>query len=409
MAFSPGALNGVRVLDFTWALAGPFGTMILADLGACVAKVEPPDGVGHSSRTNPPFVDGLSLYFASIHRGKRGMVLDLKNPAGRELALALADKADVVAENFTPGVAERLGLGYETLAARNPRLVYASCAGFGQTGSWAARSGVDGVIQAVSGLMSITGEPDGPPVRVGYSIGDLAAGLYLAIGVLGALYEREQSGLGQYLDISMFECQFALLENAVTRFVNAGEIPRRLGSTHPIFPMVSVFATRDGGITLSSLDDKGFKRICTAVGKPEWADDPRFSSEPARREHRVELRETIEAHLRTQDSSYWVERLQNAEAMCAPVNTIPEAVEMPPVIERGVLQETVDGQGRRVKVVGSPLRLSRTPAGPQAGAPLYGEHVHELLADWLGLGDADIQILAQQGAFGAWDPGHKGE
>jgi crotonobetainyl-CoA:carnitine CoA-transferase CaiB-like acyl-CoA transferase len=203
----------------------------------------------------------------------------------------------------------------------------------------------------------------------------------------------------------MLDCQFALLENAISRFVNAGEIPRRLGSTHPIFPMVSVFATRDGGITLSALDDRGFRRIVTAIGKPEWADDPRFSSEPARRENRAELRETIEAHLRTQDSSYWVERLQNAEAMCAPVNTIPQAVEMPPVIERGLLQETVDGQGRRVKVVGSPLRLSRTPAGPQAGAPLYGEHLPDVLTDWLGLDEAGIQNLAAQGAFGTFDPG----
>ncbi|MBM3947230.1 MAG: CoA transferase, partial [SAR202 cluster bacterium] len=250
----PGPLVGVRVLDFTHALAGPFGTMTLADLGAEVIKVERPD-LTEATRGLGPFVNGRSTYRFSLDRGKRSIQLDLKQPQGRDLALRLAEQSDVLAENFSPGTMDGLGLGYDAVRTRNPRIVYASCSGFGQTGPYAQRSAVDIIAQAMSGLMSVTGEPGGRPMRAGASIGDTIGGTYLAMGVIAALYERERSGRGQRLDISMVEGLLYHLENAIVRYSATGEVPSQVGARHPLITPFQPFKTADGWIVVASVRD----------------------------------------------------------------------------------------------------------------------------------------------------------
>jgi CoA:oxalate CoA-transferase len=390
-----GALAGVRVLDCTHALAGPYAGMLLADLGADVVKVEQPDG-GDRSRRNGPFVDGMSAKFGSVNRGKRSIVLDLKHPAGKDLALRLVDAADVLVQNFAPGVMDRLGLGYAALSERNPRLVYASCTGFGETGSYAKRLGVDPIIQAMSGAMSITGEPDGPPVRVGYSMCDLGGGMFLAMGVLGALYERERSGLGQFLDISLLECHLALLENAIVRHTVAGEVPSRLGSRHPYGdPLNHAYMTRDGAMIagFSALD---WTHICEALGHPEWLTDPVLGQPEA---NRAAVEAALKELLRSDDTRAWVARLEQAGVMCVPINSIAEALQETPVVEREFIQDTLDSQGRHMPMVASPLRLSRTPPRRGEGPPALGEHSQAILAEWLGLESGAFDDLEADGIF----------
>jgi crotonobetainyl-CoA:carnitine CoA-transferase CaiB-like acyl-CoA transferase len=396
-----GALSGIRVLDLSHQLAGPFCTMILADLGADVCKIERPGG-GDFSRNGAGYgrkVDGVRGYFASINRNKRSIVVDLKCSTGRDLAIRLADQADVLVENMSPGTMGGLGLGYADIAARNPRLVYASCSGFGQTGEQKHRRGADPVIQAISGAMSITGEPDGPPARVGFSFGDICAGMWLALGVLGALVERSSSGKGQYLDISMMDCAVALLENAVMRYLWDGQVPQRLGRRHPQVPGTGAFETDGGHIVLTSLSDANWPQLCTGLERPDLVADPRFATRDLRHANRVELDEVLAAHVKTHTTRYWLDRLEPLGALASPVNTIPEMLEEPSVRDRQLIQEVVQQQGTVMPLVASPLRMSRTPASIRFAAPLLAQHEHELLRDWLGVDDDEFAVLDQRGAF----------
>ncbi|MHB8621063.1 MAG: CaiB/BaiF CoA transferase family protein, partial [Chloroflexota bacterium] len=297
------------------------------------------------------------------------------------------------------------GLGYEALSAGNPRLVYASCSGFGQDGPDAHRGAYDPIIQAVSGVMSITGAPDGPPARVGYSIGDLAASLFLATGISAALYERAASGKGQRLDISMLECQLALLENPISRYLATGEVPQRLGSRHPVVVPGGGYPTRDGAIVLSVQNASHWESLCRVVDRPEWLADPRFGTPDARRENRQALEADLSAVLRTDDTAAWLARLQAAGVVCGPINSIPQVLDEPQVRSRRVVQDTVDSQGRHLRVAGSPLRLSRTPPHLSAGAPLLGEHTGPILKTWLGLSQSELAHLREAGAFGSGHPG----
>lgn len=396
-AVTPGALNGVRILDFTHALAGPYATMILSDLGADVLKVENPGGGDRTRRftTKHDEVD-FSPYFGSVNRGKQSILLDLKNPAGRALAHRLAMEADVVVQNMGPGVAERLGLGYEELSAMNARLIYAMVTGYGREGSWVNKRGVDPAIQALSGSMSITGEQGRPPVRVGYSIVDLAGGVYLAMGILAALQERERSGKGQLLDISLLEAQMALMENAFVRYLDSGEIPERMGSSHTYEVLTRAYPTKDGWM-VAGITARNWPIACKLWGREEWARG--IDMETCSLGEKTALIPQIEAVLKGKTTVEWVDSLDPAGVPCIPVNNIAEAAELPPVKERNFIQETVDANGRRLRIVGSPIRLSRTPGMVRSAAPLLGQHTRAALSEWLNMNEDEYASLEKQGIF----------
>ena len=386
-----GPLVGIRVLDFTHALAGPFGTMILADLGAEVINIQRIDA-RDETRGSGPFVNGRSTYRFSIERGKKGMQLDLKKPEGIELALRLAERCDVLAENFTPGTMARLGLGYEDVSKRNPRIIYASCSGFGQTGPYASRGAVDVIAQAMSGLMSITGEPEGRPMRTGASFGDTLAGTSLAMGVLAALYERERSGVGQLLDVSMVESVIYHLENAIIRYSATGQVPQRIGPRHPLNTPFQPFETADGWIAVAGVRD--WEAFCIAIGRESLANDPRFQIAPNRTLHHGELEPILMEAFRKKTSQEWLQLLEDI-CLAGPVYSIADMVNDPHIQARGAIVElpVAGPEEIRVLVPNSPIRLSRTVPKVDTPAPSVGEHTREVLQTVLDMSPDDIAHL----------------
>ncbi len=390
-------LDGIRVVDLSRVLAGPYCSMILADLGAEVIKVEELPN-GDEARQVGPFVGGVSAYFVSLNRGKMSMTLNLKDPRGMALLTGLARRSDVLLENFRPGTMERLGLAYRTLHQINPRLVYASLSGFGQTGPYASRAAFDIVVQGMGGMMSITGEPGRPPVRVGAAVGDLGAGLFTAIGILSALQARERSGLGQQVDVGMLDCQVALLEYAVVRYTTTGEIPGPLGTRHPWITPFEAFEAKDGFIVLG-VGTKHWRRFCDALGMAALAEDPRFVTGAVRMEHYDSLRPIVANVIRTETVAEWVRKMDEIGVPCGPVNTVDRVVADPQVRARdmivGVEQEGVG----TVKMAGCPVKLSSTPAGIQGPAPHLGEHTEQILTRLLGHGADDVGRLRQAGVI----------
>jgi CoA:oxalate CoA-transferase len=393
-----GPLVGVRVLDLSWILSGPFCTMVLADMGAEVVKVERPPG-GDAARGIGPFVDGVSSYFLSLNRNKKSITLDLRRPEGKDLLLRLAARADVLVENFTPGTMERLGLGYATLSRVNPRLIYCAISGFGQDGPYAQRPALDIIVQAMGGVMSITGEPNGPPVRPGTSYGDIVAGLFAAIGICAALHERQQSGKGQYIDISMLDCQVAVLENALARYFATGEIPRPLGTRHPAATPFQAFPTKDGWIVVAIFggNETHWPLFCAAIGHPEWIDDPRFQTSWSRTQHIDILEPAIAQAMRQKTTQEWLEELLPMGIPCGPVNTIDKVVEDPQVRHRRMLVELPHPRLGVWRYPNTPIRLSRTPGGVRANPPELGEHTREVLQEWLGLSPQEVDRLRREG------------
>ncbi|MCH7577981.1 MAG: CoA transferase [Chloroflexi bacterium] len=397
-----GPLSGVIVLDLTWVLAGPFSSEVLCDLGAEVIKVERPP-FGDVARTTGPHIKNESGYFFSVNRGKKSICLDLKQPAGKELFLRLTEKADVVMENFTPGTMESLGLSYEMLSARNPRLIYAATSGFGQTGPDRLRPALDIVVQGMGGIMSITGEPGGPPVRPGISLGDIAAGLYTSIGILAALHERENSGRGQMIDISMLDCQIAILENAFMRYFATGETPGPIGTRHPLTTPFQAFPTKDGWIVLALSwgVPNQWELLCATIGRPDLIDDPRFDSPALRTEHHAELEPVLNEALRQRTTEEWLREFDAIGLPCGPLNDIPHAAEHPQVKAREMLVEVEHPAGFSLKVPNTPVRLSRTPGAIQGPPPAIGEHTDEVLTSLLGLSAEEIAALrAAEVVFG---------
>jgi CoA:oxalate CoA-transferase len=390
-----GPLKGIRVIDLSWVLSGPFATMVLADLGADVIKVERP-GTGDLARRNGPFIDSLSSYFMSINRGKRSITLDLSKPRGKEILLALVERADILVENFVPGTMKRLGLDYEVLKEHNPRLIYASISGFGQTGPYAQRPALDVIVQGMAGTLSITGEPDGPPVRVGTSIGDITASLFAVIGILAALQERQVSGRGQALDISMLDSQVAILENAIARYFATGQVPRRLGTRHPVTTPFQAFRTRDGYIVVAVMDDQ-WPLFCKAIGRVDLLEDERFKSGYSRTQHYHLLEPIFNEAMLKKTSQEWLEELSALGIPCGPVNSIDRVVEDPQVVHRGMIKEVPHKRLGRVKVVNSPIKLSRTPPEVERPAPDLGEHTEEVLKELLGMGDEELSALRAEG------------
>ena len=389
----PGPLDGIRVLDFTWHLAGPYGVMQLADLGAEVWKIEPVYAE-EKTRGPGPIVAGINTYFFSVNRGKKSIAIDLRSAAGKEVVYGLAEKADVVTENFTPGTMERLGFGYDELSRRNPRLVFASTSGFGQTGPYRERGAVDVIVQGMGGVMSITGHPGERPARPGYSIGDMAGGLFTAIGVLSALVERDRSGRGQHIDVAMLDAQVALLENAVVRHCATGEVPSPIGTRHPLTTPFQAFPTADGHIVVAGVKD--WAHFCAAIERDELLLDERFATNASRTEHHAALEPLLESAFRERPSAYWIDLLAEI-CLIGPMNTVPDVVADPQIASRGMVVPLPTWSGAEMRVAGQPVKLSRTPSGPFAGADRAGGHTSAILKDVLGYDEARIAALVAAG------------
>ena len=389
-----GPLEGIKVLDLTWVLAGPFASMVLCDLGADVMKVERP-GIGDVARRTAPIVNGESAYFFSVNRGKRSMTLDLVSERGRDLFLRLVEKVDVVMENFTPGTMERLGLDYPTLQKRDPRLIYAATSGFGQTGPERFRPALDVVVQGMGGIMSITGEPDGPPVRPGASLGDITGGLFTAIGILAALQERERSGRGQMVDVSMLDCQISILENAFVRYFATGQVPKPLGTRHPAATPFQAFPTKDGYIVLALSwgVENQWELYCATIGRLDLIDDQRFDTPALRTEHHGELEPMLIEAMRRKTTAEWLREFDSIGLPCGPLNNIAQAAEQPQVKARGMLVEVEHPVIGKLPLPDTPVKLSRTPGGIRGASPALGEHTDEVLRDLLALSDTEIADL----------------
>jgi CoA:oxalate CoA-transferase len=389
----PGPLQGIRVLDLSQLLLGPFATLLLSDLGAEVVKVERP-GMGDVSRGSGRKVRGVSLYFLSLNRGKKSLVIDLTTGKGRDLLVHLAEKADILVENFSPGTMDRLGLGYEFLKTRNQRLIYAAGSGFGSTGPYANKPAFDITVQAMGGILSTTGEENGGPVRPGASYGDIAAGLFLCTAMLAALHQRDVTGQGQFVDIGMLDCQVTVQENAFARYLNTGETPSALGARHPENTPFQTFRTRDGYVALAlkgGLTDQ-WPLFCTLIGRTDIIDDPRFADGWLRTENYQVLEPMMNQAFRSKATAEWLAELDAAGIACSPVNTIAEAANNLQIAARGMIRKVDQPGSGTFRLANSPFEFSRTHQG-SVGAPELGEHSAEILKSWLGMTDTDVAAL----------------
>jgi crotonobetainyl-CoA:carnitine CoA-transferase CaiB-like acyl-CoA transferase len=396
-----GPLTGLKVFDLTRVLAGPTCAQMLADLGADVIKIEKP-GAGDDTRGfAPPFMPGTreSAYFTGVNRNKRSVTLDIAQPGGQAIARRLVADCDILVENFKVGALARYGLGYEQLHAELPRLIYCSITGFGQTGPYAPRPGYDGLIQAMGGIMSLTGLPDGEPQKVGVPVADVFAGLYGCIGILAALRHRDATGIGQQIDIGMLDTHAAWLSNQAMNYLATGTNPQRLGNEHPNIVPYQVFQTADGYVVLSIGNDPTFKRFCETFGLAALLEDARFSTNAARVENRRLVTDTLAPVMLGQTTAWWVDRLEAAKIGCGPINTIEQVFADPQVKARGVLVEMTRPDGGTVQVVANPVRLSETPADYRIAPPTLGQHTDEVLSGLLGLGADELADLRGRGVI----------
>jgi len=394
----PRPLEDIRILDLTWVLAGPFASMILCDLGADVVKVERPPN-GDISRTTGPYQNGWSGYFFSINRGKKSVAIDLRSAEGKDVFLQLVEQADVVIENFTPGVMGRLGLGWDVLSARNPKLILASISGFGQSGPYSERPALDIVVQAMGGAMSITGEPGGGPIRPGASYGDLVAGMFAAIGVLSALHERGTSGLGQAVDISMMDCQVTVMENAIMRYFVTGEVPGPLGTRHPSATPFQAFPTADGHIVvaLGFGVENQWGLLNAILGTPELIDDERFETGPKRTRNHAVLEPLLVQAFKKRTTAEWYEDLLAAGIPCGPVNTVADVVTDEHVAARDMIQEVTHPVAGTIPIANTPVRLSRSETGIKGPPPSLGADTESVFGDWLGMSAETVAELEAKG------------
>ncbi len=395
----PQALAGLKVFDLTRVLAGPTCVQMLADLGADVIKIEKP-GAGDDTRGFvPPVMPGTaeSAYFAGANRNKRSVTLDISQPEGQALALRMIEQCDILVENFKFGSLAKYGLGYEQLHEKFPGLIYCSITGFGQSGPYAPRPGYDSVVQAMGGVMSLTGEPDGLPQKVGVPIADLFAGLYACIGILAALRHKEHTGFGQQVDIGMLDTSVAWLANQGMNYLASGENPKRLGNQHPNISPYQVFETEDGAIMLTIGNDPTFARFCKELGEPEWLADPRLATNASRVENRALVLEKLSPLFRKHPTSWWVEKLEAQKIGYGPINRLSDVFNDPHVLARGNIIAMQSTQGATMKLVANPVRLSETPATYRIAPPALGEHTEEVLRSWLNLDDAEIGALRQSG------------
>jgi formyl-CoA transferase len=391
-----GPLDGIRVLDLTRVLAGPYCTMFLGDLGAEVVKVEQP-GVGDDTRGwGPPFTGGESAYFLCVNRNKKSVTVDLKSKEGVALLRRLAEHADVLIENFRPGAMERLGLGEKDLRAANPRLIYASLSGFGADGPMSDAPGYDLIVQAWGGLMSITGPADGEPSKVGVAIIDLVAGLMLGKSIAAALFAREKLGVGQKIDTSLLEAEVACLINVGSNYLVEASIPRRWGNAHPSIVPYQSFKTADGYLVIGVASEGIWRRFCQAIGRAEWADDSRFEKNSNRVENRSLLIGLLAEIFLGRSTDEWLKLLNSAEVPCAPVQTVDQVFKAPQVLHREMLLQVEHPTAGIVRMAGIPVKFSATPASVRLPPPLLGQHNEEVLESWLGMNDKEISELKRK-------------
>jgi crotonobetainyl-CoA:carnitine CoA-transferase CaiB-like acyl-CoA transferase len=399
-----GPLEGVTVLDLSRVLAGPWTTQLLGDLGAEVIKVERP-GAGDDTRAwGPPFAEGAdgeqadAAYYFCANRNKRSVTVDMGKPQGAALLRRLAAKTDVVVENFKTGGLAKYGLDYPSLSPLNPRLVYCSITGFGQTGPYAGRAGYDYMIQAMGGLMSVTGQPDGAPggepMKVGVAVADLFTGLYASNAILAALLHARATGEGQHIDLALFDVQAAMLANQAANYFASGQAPTRMGNAHPNLAPYQPFAAQNGMLVIAVGNDGQFRALAEALGDSALGSDPRFATNALRVEHRVALKARIEARLGTSDVHAWMDRLEAAGVPCGPINTIDQVFAEPQAIARGLVVEQIRADlDRPVRTVANPIRMSKTPATYRSAPPAMGADTEAVLKETLGLGEAEIAAL----------------
>jgi formyl-CoA transferase len=390
------ALEGLRVLDVTQVMAGPFCAMMLADLGADVIKVEPPGG--DSTRRMPGAVGSDSPSFNAVNRGKRSLVLNLKTLEGRETLERLARSSDILIENYRPGVMAALGVDYQHVAKLNPRLIYASISGYGHTGPHRSKGGFDLIAQGVAGIMSVTGEPGRAPVKAGIPLTDLGAGLFALVGILAALQYRSRTGLGQHVDTSLVDAGVAFSVWEATEYFSGAGIPAALGSAHRMSAPYQAIRCADGYVTLGAANERLFRRLCDLLGHSEWAEAPEFAGDGNRVRNRAALAARIEAVTSQHPRSHWLALLEANDIPCGPINDYAQVFADPQVVARDMVVEVDHPTLGHLRALGSPLKLSATPVGVRRRAPLLGEHTDEILAE-AGLSEGEIATLRQSGAI----------
>lgn len=393
-------LEGIRVLDLTRVLAGPFCTMILSDLGAEVVKVEMPVK-GDDSRAFGPFIGKRSLYFVSINRGKKSISLNLKNPKGKQILLDMVQHFDVIIENFRGGTMERLGLGYEVLKEINPRLIYAASSGFGHSGPYSSLPAYDILVQAMGGVMSITGWKGTAPTRVGMSLGDITASLFAAIGVTSALYSREKTGCGQKIDIAMLDCQVAILENAMLRLQAEGKSPEPIGNRHPTISPFQAYKAGDGEYFVIGIgNDSLWEKLCEVTGRADLSDDKMFETNKLRTEFLAELNAVLEPMFLTRTAEEWLALFAGSGIPSAPINDIQQVMENPQVKARNMIVEVEDKHIGTFKIAGNPIKMeSIAESETRLPAPEIGEHNQQIYGDLLGLTKAELEGLKREGVI----------
>ena len=389
------ALEGIKVLDLSRALAGPYCTMMLADMGAEVIKLEMP-GVGDDSRSwGPPFVEGESAYFMSINRNKKSITLNMKSESSREIVTKLIKQSDVLVENFRPGAMDRLGFGYDAVKEMNPGIIYSSISGFGQDGPYRMLPGFDQVLQGMGGLMSITGEPGGPPIKVGVAIADIAGGMFAAFGIVTALFNREKTGKGQMVDVSLLDSQVAWLTYRAGAYFASGEVPQPVGSGHPVIVPYQAFRAKDVYINIAVGNDQLWQKFCKAVGLEAVMDDPQFATNAKRVENREAIVKIIGDLIVTKPGQEWLSILEDAGVPCGPIYTIDKIFSDPQVLHRQMMKELDHAKAGKIKVTGIPVKLSDTPGEVKTPPPFLGEHTQEVLKE-LGYSDGDLGKLRQE-------------
>lgn len=386
------------MLDFSHALAGPYCTLLLSDYGAEVYKLESPHGGELSRGWGPPFIGEDSAFFMGLNRGKRGIAIDLKKPAGKDLCLQLVTKMDVLVENFRPGTMDRLGFGYECVHALNPRLVYCSISGYGQNGPSRDESAMDLTVECSSGYMSITGTEDGEVVRSGYAVCDINAGLFAAIGVLMALRHRDRTGVGQFVDISMFDGMISAMSSNYMTYLGSGVVPKPLGTAFPTVVPYRVFHAKDGDFSISVGSEKLWTAFCSVIDRPELTSHPDYRTNALRIQNREALEKLLSQVFKTRTRARWLRALGSAGIPCSPVRTFAEVVEHPQAVFREMFPSIEHGAAGTCRVTGPPIKMSETPAKAVARAPVLGQHTKEVLVGLLGTSEQGLSRLVTEGA-----------
>lgn len=392
-------LDGIRVVDLTRVLAGPYCTMMLADMGAEVIKIEEPEKGDDTRAFGPPFVGGEAAYYLSVNRNKKSCTLNLKAKEGKAILRRLIESADVLVENFRPGTMERLEFGYRQVSAWQPRLVYCSISGFGETGPDAGRPGYDLIVQGEAGIMDLTGDPDGPPFKVGTAVADLVSGIMAAQGVTLALYARERTGRGQRVEVAMLDAVASLLAYNSGIFFATGESPTRRGNRHPTIVPYETFRASDGWLNIGVANDSLWAKYCQVIERPDLQDDPRFATAPKRVENREELIPLLSQLMAKRTRQEWIQALDGAGIPCGQIRTVGEVCTSPHLLARGMIVDLPHPTAGTVKATGIPIGLSETPGAAQSAPPLLGQHTVEILTDLLGFAPDEVTAFRRAGVI----------